>query len=431
MPLQDLTPQLRTRLNRLERAVGVFMLLATALLLFGFGYYIYSTAEHRGWFKSKAEFYTYADSGDGLVVGDPIKLMGFQAGLILEVTAGPPWGPGSEHAVYVKFEVIEPYYGYLWTEGSRAQIKESGFLGKRELDLTKGTGGHAIYVNVPVREMTLAEARALSPPDKWRCGEDLYQGTNLVAKAWQPLNTELFDKLSALGETNIHVLDNRYKRNSIRSVWNFKGHYYETFGKTNVYVMPPDEAPAITARLNALATQVEQALPHVLALTNQLASVLSNAEKLTGNLNGIAEGVRPTVTNLAVITGHIRDPKGSLGEWIIPTNIQAQLGTTLQNANLTITNVDTNLVATLESLTRTLDNLGNITSNLNNQVQANSNILSQLSDIVVHSDQFIQGLKHHWLLRSAFKTPKTPRTNAPPAKVTQPIRSPRDEADRE
>jgi hypothetical protein len=33
-------------------------------------------------------------------------------------------------------------------------------------------------------------------------------------------------------------------------------------------------------------------------------------------------------------------------------------------------------------------------------------MLTQISDIVVHSDQFIQGLKHHWLLRSAFKEKK-------------------------
>ena len=40
MALQDLTPQLRTRLNRMERMVGWFVFLATALLLFGFGYYV-------------------------------------------------------------------------------------------------------------------------------------------------------------------------------------------------------------------------------------------------------------------------------------------------------------------------------------------------------------------------------------------------------
>jgi len=33
MALQDLTPQLRTRLSRMERAVGWFVFVATALLL--------------------------------------------------------------------------------------------------------------------------------------------------------------------------------------------------------------------------------------------------------------------------------------------------------------------------------------------------------------------------------------------------------------
>ena len=66
MPLQDLTPQLRTRLNRMERAVGWFVFLATALLLFGFGYYIYHTAERKGWFKIKAPFHTLRQKIAGL-----------------------------------------------------------------------------------------------------------------------------------------------------------------------------------------------------------------------------------------------------------------------------------------------------------------------------------------------------------------------------
>src|SRR5437660_9987655 len=75
MALQDLTPQLRTRLSRMERAVGWFVLLATGLLVFGFGYYAYHTAERKGWFKTKAPFFTFADRATGLKVGDPVNLM--------------------------------------------------------------------------------------------------------------------------------------------------------------------------------------------------------------------------------------------------------------------------------------------------------------------------------------------------------------------
>jgi len=75
--------------------------------------------------------------------------------------------------------------------------------------------------------------------------------------------------------------------------------------------------------------------------------------------------------------------------------------------NALLGHADTNVAALLI-------NLANITSNLNAQVEANSNILSSVSKIVVDTDNFVQGLKRHWLLRSAFKTKAT---NAPPVKL--------------
>src|SRR5215471_16887938 len=102
MPLQDLTPQLRTRLNRMEKAVGWFVFIAAVLLVFGFGYYIYHTAERKGWFKIKARFVTYLQSSAGLKVGDPVLMMGFPVGDITLIHAMPP---GDRHNVRVEFEV--------------------------------------------------------------------------------------------------------------------------------------------------------------------------------------------------------------------------------------------------------------------------------------------------------------------------------------
>ena len=86
MALQDLTPQLRTRLSRMERAVGWFVVLATLVLATGFFYYLYHTAKRKGWFLTKAPYYTYTDSAAGLKVGDPVKLLGFDAGRITVAT---------------------------------------------------------------------------------------------------------------------------------------------------------------------------------------------------------------------------------------------------------------------------------------------------------------------------------------------------------
>src|SRR5512137_3038682 len=113
MALQDLTPQLRTRLGRLERLVGVFVTAATLLMVFGFAYYLYQTAQRKGWFLTKASYFTYLRSGAGLKVGDPVRLMGFDAG---EITRIVPEDPGKPYDVYVEFLIRAPNYGYVWSD---------------------------------------------------------------------------------------------------------------------------------------------------------------------------------------------------------------------------------------------------------------------------------------------------------------------------
>jgi len=98
---------------------------------------------------------------------------------------------------------------------------------------------------------------------------------------------------------------------------------------------------------------------------------------------------QPIVTNLADITTHLRDPHGSLGEWLIPADIQAQVTNSLSTLTL--------------SLNETLLNLASITSNLNLQVQSNDQILSDVSRLVVETDDLVQGLKRHWLLKGSFQ----------------------------
>ncbi len=49
MALQDLTPQLRTRLGRVERVVGFFVFLAVAFMLAGMAFYIRHQLLKRGY----------------------------------------------------------------------------------------------------------------------------------------------------------------------------------------------------------------------------------------------------------------------------------------------------------------------------------------------------------------------------------------------
>jgi len=416
MPLQDLTPQLRTRLNKMERAVGWFVFLATALLLFGFGYYLYHTAERKGWFVIKAPFHTFVQSSTGLNVGDPVFMMGFPVGQITQIHAMPP---GDPHNVLVDFEIRDNYFRYLQTGGSYLKVNSAGFLNQRQLEVTRGTNGlgsYAIVVTQPISILGLDEAKetATASPGDWQLGQDVFIGkTNLVFHAYDaveavldPTNNQLLAQCT-FESNSIYVFNNKVNRNRIVASWDGRVHRYKIFkpGDDTAWLRTV-EAPTVSDQLQAMVTQVQSALPGILSLTNKLAAVLDNAANVTSNLNSTIIAAQPIITNFASISGQLREP-GGLTLWALGTNSHFQLETTLTNANSLLVNVNTNLDELTLQVGATLENLAGITSNLNVQVGANSNMLGNISKAIVDADDFVQGLKRHWLLRSAFKTKAT------------------------
>jgi hypothetical protein len=432
MALQDLTPQLRTRLSRMERAVGWFVFLATALLLFGFGYYVYHTAERKGWFVIKAPFHTYLQSSSGLNVGDSVVMMGFPVGDITLIHAMPP---GDPHNVRVEFEVRDPYFRYIWTGGSFVKVNSADFLGKRQIEVTRATNGPAIVVTQPISVFGLDEAKkmATESPGEWQLAQDVFdEKTNLIFHAYDKVETALDESNAqllaqcAFESNSIYVFNNKVNRNRIVASWHRGKHRYENFttGSEDASLRAM-ETPPISDQLQAMVLQVQQALPNVLSLTNKIAAVLDNAANATSNLNATIVAAQPMLTNFALISAQLREPGGPL-VWALGTNGNEQLQGSLTNVNALLGHTDTNLAALLghtdTNLAALLINLADITSNLNAQVQSNSNILSSVSKIVVDTDDFVQGLKRHWLLRSAFKKENAAqaKTNAPPQDMRPP-----------
>jgi MlaD protein len=417
MALQDLTPQLRTRLSRMERAVGWFVFLATALLLFGFGYYIYHTAERKGWFKIKAPFFTFVQSSAGLNVGDPVYLMGFPVG---QITSVEPQQPYEKNNVKVRFEIMEPYFRYLWTGGSYAKINAAGFLNQRQLEVTRATNGYALVVTQPVSVHPLDEAKSLmaAAPDHWQLAQDILDAnSNLLFQAYNHLefvfnetNSQLL-AMAVLESNSVYIFDNKAPdAKRIFASWDGRVHHYKIFqpGDDTAYLRAV-EAPPISDQLQAMVSQVQSALPGILSLTNKISAVLDNAAVATANLNTTLLSAQPMVTNFALISGQLRAP-GSLGVWALGTNGNDQMQGALTNVNSLLANTDTNLNQLTADIGRTLDNLAGLTSNLNAQVQANTNMLGGISKAVRDADDLVQGLKRHWFLRSAFTVKAT---NAP------------------
>lgn len=385
----------------MERAVGWFVMLATGLLLFGFAFYIYKTAERKGWFTPKFEYQTSLNDASGLKVGDPVKLMGFTAG---EITAITPNEPDAYYGVTVKFNILKPHYGYIWDDSK--VVVASELLGSRYLQITKGSAG------IPtILEDTNKNPEAML---NWR----------IVRDTRKEVLAALIKTNAAMERTNLAGFDWLVKNELLARAQANSNTFYTNL--TDVYWLDPNDSPSLQDRLQAVVNEVESALPNILNLTNQLSATLSSATTLTSNLNTVALSAQPAVSNLSLLTGQLNRP-GALGDWLLPTNVNQKLGSVMGGADSAVANLNTNLL----SLNLSLLHLADLTSNLNQQVQVNTNILSNVSKAVVDTDNLVQGLKHHWLLRSAFKKEnKKEKTNAPPERRVEPALSPKEQGNR-
>ena len=354
MALQDLTPQLRTRMSRVERVVGMFVFLAALLMLVAFGYYLYQTGTNRGWFINKVPYYCYAADATGIKVGDPVRMLGREVGRIVKVDGCPSdsWFVDNNYNVFIKFEVWEPYFGYIWTD-SKVKLLPSDFFGTRTLEVTRGKDG--AYVTVVYAVGKFSEAKVIH------------------------------DKFPKNGDPTNHVLLSKVAN----GVW-----------------LDCEEAPSMATRVDQLVGEFTRQLPLVMT---QVVETLSVATTTTSNANLAIQGLQPSIAQLATLSVRLNHEQGAVGRLLLTTNLEQQVSVTLGSMDATLTNTTALIRASeqqLQDLTRrialTLDNVALVTSNLSSQVNANSLMLGEVSSLVVNADDMVQGLKRHWLLRGAF-----------------------------
>ena len=98
-------------------------------------------------------------------------------------------------------------YNYIWTGNSRARFVTPAFIGKA-VGHHQGNQWIQHLHQFPGAANDAGGDQVLAAPaDKLRLGEDVYQGTNLVSKAWVALSTNVMEKLAGLGLTNVWTID--------------------------------------------------------------------------------------------------------------------------------------------------------------------------------------------------------------------------------
>ena len=386
MALQDLTPQLRTRLRKVEWMVVLF-LGGTALLLLGsLGWFIFRTGEARGWWVDEVPYYTYVDDATGIKVGTPVHMMGFKVGEVTKLDALPldqlrSWDyyQTNQFRAFVGFKVRakEPsrYPGYI---SSDSRVKLGGFP-------VEIAGGVVLEVSVGSMSGTLTT-------------------TNL-------------------GGGRIGVLSDKFAYDELSGKKDSPNRRYLPLSESKTgYYLPLDQSETllaqvqqVLAKVRGIGTQVDAALP---GLTEELYLTLTNVHAITAQLRPNvgppgALGAMVLPTNLVARFGQ----PGGLGDLILPTHLNAQLIATLAAVPGTLSNLDqrtASLGALITNLVKGTAPLGNAITNLDLTMDdMRSNTVPQATALLRTLDSFVEGMKRHWLFRGAFKAPKAEQRPVP------------------
>lgn len=387
MAIQDLTPQLRTRLGRVEWYVGLFLGATALLLLAVFGLHLWRAAEQRGWFIVEVPYFTYLPDASGLKPGSPVNLMGFKVGEVTEVTAITlaerlSWDHHvtNHFNVFVGFKIRADekaaFPGYV---NSDARVRVSGLpvelLGGASLEVLQGTTN-----GVPTFGRTATGEPGI-----------------------------LMDKFGIVEPGPDRT--NQFLR-------------YESVRKSKGYYIRLDESETLTAqvqrvvgRLDRISAEIDTQLPRMLGelqrtleitrgalpgITNQVGLVLETARQ---TLPGLTNNLDAVLNNTRELTAQLRDT------WPMLTN---SLDVTLIASRQLITNV-TVAIPTLAS------NVNVTLTNVNVLLMRDTNVTANASTLVSNVNQVIT---RHWLFRSAFKEPASVRP-IPPPPSRPPVTAPR------
>lgn len=372
MALHDLTPQLRTRLGRVERLVGVFMLFTFALMIGAFVYFLKQTAKDRGWGVARFRYYTYVADATGLKVGTPVTMAGFNIGTVTKVDqmAMGEWYLTNRFNVFIGFEVREKNDGYIWSD-SRVKIGAGDFLGGRSVEVTRGSTGLVTVKRIEGQPpLMLSDAFRYEP--------------SITNRVYKPL---------------------------------------ESF-KNGFWLVAEESAP-LQQRLTDIANSVNNSLPGVFGLTNQIAVALADLTNITAQLTGTLPKIDGAVGDLrgilADVAPTLKTP-GGIGTLLLPTNLNTQLTLTLSNLNPGSGPIG----VTLSNLNARMSDVGVALSNVNLQLSANTNLLADANQLTRDVGSLATTLetlfKRHWLFRSAFKTNQTESKKS----SERPVNPPRD-----
>ena len=193
-----------------------------------------------------------------------------------QITGVAPQKPYEAHNVKVEFEIVDTLFPLSLDRRFLCEGERGGFSRQATVEVTRATNGYALVVTQPVSVKTIDELKQLvtEEPGQWQLSQDVFGAdSNLVFGAYTTLDESNLQVLAGMNlASNSALCLQQYRQpQTHRGVVGWTAIITTKF--SSPATTPPDmravESPPVSDQLQAMILQVQQALPNVLALTNQ------------------------------------------------------------------------------------------------------------------------------------------------------------------
>jgi len=306
---------MKLRIRFAEQVVGVFVLLA----IIGVGVILVFIGVNQRWFARNYSFTSRFASGDGLAVGMPIMLKGFEIGRISRITLNP------QNEVDVLFYVRDTYYDRVHRYSVLELATSPIGLGVSLRFHSGKDGGPPLPEMSFIPSLDSEEGRELAD----RGLVDIPKGEDVIGSVIAKLNP-------ILDETRMTISEIRRTATTLDMALNGRG------GPMGDMVVSLSATPAkVNKAVDGVSVRVNTLLDKLAAVSDNLQDITVKTRGVIGdlstNLDEISQNIKDMTRDLQNTQGlakRLLDPKGSMDTFLNDQNqLYNQVEDSIKNAD--------------------------------------------------------------------------------------------------
>ena len=287
----------------LEIRTALLVLTGIVLFIFGFNY-----LKSNDLLVRDGIYYAQYDNTEGLVVGTPVTIRGFQVGSVENISLLP-----NNTQLLVRFRVERQY---SFSKNSIAKIYESGLIGGKSLAVVPALDGASMAQSGDTLQSSIAPGL-----------------TQLVNDKLTPLQ-EKIESMVNHADSVLIAFKNVFDSNAQAQLNQSVGHLASALRAIDNISQQIDQS------LQSENGGLGQTINNFADITNDLKQTTTTLSK--ADLSGLIENFHQTTSNMAMITNQIQSGEGTLGQLVVNDSLYNALHQTNTALQLLLEDLRTN-----------------------------------------------------------------------------------------